>query len=519
MFTFNRDLGQDIINWLKNFKRTAIILVVIALVLVFILPDNNPDNVSTEETSLPTVEVQAVADLALGRLFTTVGTAQALSEARLQTESGGRVTAVYAEIGDTVQAGSILATLENNSERAALLQAEGSYEAAEAAAASSEIGTRDAELKLADAYRDLESTSNATYGVAQDILTNVIDVYYANPNTSYPTLRLATLSTTEFLSAERLKLQQTLPEWVSFNFSAKNQNEFYRHGEFVSTELNRLLNLVDIFRTAINDTKNRDRYTEVERAALNAELTGARAKLVTAESSMRQAVSTLKTAVQDLERAKISGANSGASLASAQLKQALGAYRAAQANFEKTIVRTPITGVVNALYLKAGDFVSPNTPAAIVANNNGLEVATAVNEEDARKLTIGDTVSIDKIATGTISAIAGAIDPTTGKVAVKIALDATSAISNGTTVAIDFSPEVEKTVTAMTIPLSAVKITGSGPVVFTVNENSTLQAMAVVLGPVTGSTVLITDGLTLETRIIVDARGLKEGQEVTTISK
>ena len=137
-----------------------------------------------------------------------------------------------------------------------------------------------------------------------------------------------------------------------------------------------------------------------------------------------------------------------------------------------------------------------------------------MSEEESAMLAVGDTVSVNGVKTGTITAIGGAIDPATGKVPVKISIDDISEISNGATVTITFSQSTEVVVEKVTIPLSAIKMTGSGPIAFEVFEGK-LQAIALTLGEISGDAVVVTKGLTLESMIVVDARGLKEGTEVT----
>ncbi len=513
--------GVSLLSIIKRHKKlSAFSAVLLAVVAFSITGSIEEDEQATTDIKNPSVEVQSIRDMSSGRTFTSVGTVESVSEARLQTESGGRVTAVYAKIGDIVNAGSILATLENASERASLLQAEGAYESAQAAAAQSNVGTREADIRLNDARLDIERVSNSVYGTVQDVLVSKIDPFYANPNSSYPSLRIATLSNTKFLSDERIAIQVALKDWDSFEFTITQTDSLYQHADFVKQQLEKLVNLVDIFRTAVNDDKNDSRYSDAERDSLNSDLALARTQLIGAQNSIEASKSELMNAVEAVERAQISSTGGITSSADAQLKQALGAYRSAQANYERTVVRTPISGVVNAFYLKAGEYVSPSAPAVIVANNNnGLEINTSVNQEDSVKIAVGDMVVIDKTATGTISAIAGAIDPTTGKVAVKISIDNTSEVKNGTAVSVKYTAKEVKQTTEISIPLSAIKMTGSGPVVFTVTESNQLKDLPVVLGPVSGSEVVIEEGVTLDTEIVVDARGLKAGTEVTVITK
>ncbi|PIW96770.1 hypothetical protein COZ82_03175, partial [Candidatus Kaiserbacteria bacterium CG_4_8_14_3_um_filter_38_9] len=68
------------------------------------------------------------------------------------------------------------------------------------------------------------------------------------------------------------------------------------------------------------------------------------------------------------------------------------------------------------------------------------------------------------------------------------------------------------------VPLSAVKLTRIGPVLFT-TASSTLVALPVVLGKVEGENVLISEGADLDTIIVTDARGLNDGQIVRVTTK
>ena len=172
--------------------------------------------------------------------------------------------------------------------------------------------------------------------------------------------------------------------------------------------------------------------------------------------------------------------------------------------------------MVNALYLNAGDFVAPGQPAGIIANNNGLQIKTFINEADSVGLNVGDIVTIEGGASGVITAKAAALDPTNGKVAVVVGVNPDSGLTNGATVKVTFAQLSVKTeVDKILVPLSALKITSSGTFVFTLGENNTLVAIAIEQGQLFGENVEIVSGLTKETRIVTDARGLKEGQIVT----
>jgi RND family efflux transporter MFP subunit len=513
----------NITNYLKGFAYqgltlakkhrliTTIVVFIVIIAVVALLKGVDRDQSVEESVELPTVTIESVRDLASAKTFSAVGTVEALSEARLQTESGGRVTGVYANIGDTVKAGTILISLENASERASLLQAEGSYEVAVASAQQSDSGVRSAEITFANAKDSAQSAARAAYTSVTDVVITSIDPFYSNPQSpTLPGVRVH--GNTSYLSSERIALQTILPQWQIAVTEAKDLEALLNNSE--ATVL-RTINLLDALIVITSEAETGDSLLGLSLADYSADLLAGRSQLNGELASLQAAESNLISAKENITRSTIGGTTSDVSLANAQIKIALGSLRAAQANFEKTVVRAPISGVINALYFKVGDYASPSTPAAIVANNNGLEISTAVNEEDAAHIAIGDIVTIEKTATGTISAIGGAIDPTTGKVAVKIAITDNGDVSNGSTISISFTAKAAISESEIRIPLSAIKITGSGPVVFTIDNEQELNAVPVTLGPVSGNDVVISSGVTLDSQIVVDARGLKAGQVVT----
>lgn len=484
--------------------------------LVFILVGGEAAPV--EETAVPTnVTVSAVRNLVRDDVFSAVGTVAAVSEARLQTERGGRVTAVTTEIGATVRAGQVIASIENASERAALLQAEGAYEAAVAGAEQGDSGTRDAASALANTKEAAVAVVRDAYTDSSSALITSIDQFFADPESTVPGLRIS--GNASVLNAERVAFQPLMIAWKASVDGATPDNVRAKLDE-AERNVVRTIAFVDSFAALTRDAQGNDSLAGQPVTSYAPALLAKSSELNGTLRSIQSARSALTSAEEAALRSQIAGSGGSVSLADAQVKIALGSLRAAQAAYEKTLVRSPITGVVNALYLKAGEYVSPSQPAAIVANNNGLEIVTNVNEAEASVLSVGAEVTIDAVATGTITAIGGAIDPTTGRVAVKVSVDDAAALSNGATVNLTFKKETATAASStISIPLSAIKMTGSGPVVFTVGDDKKLVAGAVTLGAISGERVVVERGLTNDTVIVVDARGLKEGQEVSVVTK
>jgi RND family efflux transporter MFP subunit len=478
-----------------HWKKVAIALSVIVIVLLITGKSSVP--VATETMQKPEVTVASVSELQKSNTFSVVGTVSAVSEAKLETEAGGRVTAVNVAIGDRVSAGSVLASIENSAESAQLLQAEGMYESALAGSSQSEASFDEAKVSVRNAYRDTFSTTDS-------IITSTIDDFFTkNPGLRKYGLRLTGVGlSSETIVDNRMAIDPMMELWskhVSTNFEGVTEDAMLAHAESTITAIS---NLAVVLATSVADRENEERYTDVEEASYTAELTSVRASLDSALATISQTRGSFEQARLTVEKGTVSQSN-------AQVKSALGTLRSAQANYEKTLVRTPISGVVNALYLKAGEYTSVGQPAALVANNGSLEVSTALGEDDLDTIKLGDTVTINDNATGTITKIAPAIDPLSGKLEVKISIDDALLLKNGSTVSVSFSRQAEVTIGApVIIPISALKLLPSGPITFSVNAEGKLDAQAVTIGEILGETVQILTGLTSESVIVRDARGL-----------
>jgi multidrug efflux pump subunit AcrA (membrane-fusion protein) len=484
------------------------ILVLLICVVIFMRLGGTKEGGDETTTAVPrSVMVATVRDLRTSGQFSVVGTVRAVSEAKLETEAAGRITQVTVGVGDTVSAGTILASIENRSEQAALLQAEGAYESALAASRGNEVTLDEAKVAAQNAYRE-------TFTRADTVVRIVIDQYYSNPEGAISGLRLSGTGNVQEFLAIRDDIGSQLRAWsesIRTQLGSTPEDELLNEAEATLITISDLAARIALI---LSDKKKNTFLTDVEREIQQAEIAGVR-------STLDSALASLSNARRSYEQAQIGGGNTQ-SQSSALLKSALGTLRSAQANYEKTVVRTPIRGVVNALYIRAGEYVQQGQPAAIVANNGSLEIATALGEKDIDGVNVGDTVIIGQGTTGTITRVAPAVDPVTGKSEVLISIDDTGALKNGSTVTVSFSRTSEGNEVAqdspMLIPLAALKFLAQGPVAFSVDENGTLVARPVVVGSVSGNAVLVTEGLDVDSRIVTDARGLTEGDLVTVMN-
>lgn len=463
-----------------------------------------------------TVRTATIASLIGGGSVSIIGTVEAVSEAAVESETSGRVTSVPVELGSQVRVGTILAQLENASERAAVLQAQGSYEAALAAAAQSNTSLASAEVSLKASYNEGLNTYRTSFATTEGIVRNTLDTVFSDPTGVNPGFRLDALGAAPELNQIRKDIEALLITWsqsVASNPDADESPELLLEAE---RTIQRIINFTQRISTIASVKQNDGKTvggTSIDTIRLN--FTTARNTLEESLQNIRSARTAIDTAINSLENAEIGGTGRNISAAEAQVKQALGALRAVEANLSKTIIRSPISGTVNALDVKVGDFVGQRTVVARVANNTALELTTFINDNERDRVAEGDEVLIGDVYMGVITHIAPAIDPLTKKIEVRIGTDATE-LTNGETVRISLKDtETDTTVSGdITIPISALKVETDRIVVFSVTPENTLVAHEVIEGPIVGDAIIIREGLTSEMSIVLDARGLNEGDTV-----
>lgn len=467
----------------------GIVLAILVIMFFSILRSGGGE----ESTDTPrAVSVEAVGSLSSGEGSATLfGSVRSITEAEVVAKTSGTVEAVYVRIGQNVGAGTILAAMDNDSEAAAVLSAEGAYEATLAARENAGAGTA---ATVVNTYESARTTLDAVLGTSLDPLFSGSSV---NRN-----FRLSGEANRNF--DER---------YASLLASQATWRLSVARGESLTPE-------AMIARVRENGQAARTLIADIATIAERTN-SGATDTEKTALRSGRATIDTLLASLREVENAYIADkGRTGVSVSDASVKQALGALRSAQAAFERTVIRSPIAGTVNFLPIRVGDYVAANTHAATVARNGALEITAFVSEEDRALLAVGDAVRIDDSADGTITSIAPALDPVSKQIEVRIAAQNTDGLVNGQSVRVTLmsEPKPQAPTGPLTLPLSSVKLSNGARVVFSLGEDMRLVAHPVEVGQVRGDRIEIISDLPLDLPIVRDARGLSEGQEVRIAS-
>lgn len=473
--------------WLQG----VIVVVLIAAIVGLVILLGSGTSAPEADTSR-TVTLRSVAELsgnASGESI--IGSVRSRSEAEILAEAGGTVKSVNTSVGASVGAGSVLAELDNASERATVLQAEGAYDAA--VAARTAVSPLDVGTSARNTYR-------SSFSSLDTIIETYIDVMFGNQSAFGPSVLLNhTLTDRNQISRDRTALDVTMIAWRGKLASAdsRDSESLLNEAETVARQAQ-----------ALSETLAR---------SANDPGSGATTDQLTALAEARSGIASVLATINAARATARSGSVTSTASVDASVKSALGTLRLAQAALERTIVRAPIAGTVNFLPIRTGDYVTNLMHVATVAQNGALEIVAFVSEEVRDGLEIGGKVVIEGSYPGTITSIAPALDPVTKQIEVHVSAESSTGLVNGQSVRVTL-PGTVSAPSASTgpvlLPLSAVKLSAGSRVVFTIGEDGKLKAVPVEIGEVRGERIEVLSPIASDLRIVEDARGLADGQQV-----
>lgn len=525
-------------------------LLLLLLVILYRIFSNASGAAANVAESPHLVKLATVSSLSSGDAsLTVVGIVSADSEATLHAEKGGQVIALYRHIGDFVGAGEVIAELEHGSEAASIETARGSVAAAQANLNKITGGARTEQKTIlqSNVSNSTDSLANgkvatvntllSAYQSVENAVTTVADSMISNPFTVSPQFNVTTSDSQIPIGIQnkRVSITDVLTRERARTSTLTSTDDLLAEITTTETDVRATLSLMDSIVKGLNNAIPTPSTPAASIAgyltnagSTRTQLTATLSALSGARESLNAKTAGVTVAQQNLTQGVTGGQAEDVAAAQASLDQARGGLASAQAAYEHSIVRAPISGSITMLTLKKGDFANAFAPVATVSNNAGLEVVAYVSDTDLRSIAVGTKVTLDNGATGAVTRLATAIDPSSKKAEVHIGVTKQGTLTNGQSTAVSFARENTTTQTdgsttvsasstqRIIIPLSAVKVGSDAISVFTLSASSTLIAHTVILGTLLGDRVVVESGITSDMAIVVDARGLREGAKVVT---
>jgi len=234
--------------------------------------------------------------------------------------------------------------------------------------------------------------------------------------------------------------------------------------------------------------------------------------LLTQDSIARQDVDTQAALVKQLEGAVITDR---------------AAEAAAKLNLDYTRITAPVAGRIGLRTVDPGNNVAANasTGIAVITQMNPIDVQFAVPQDrvpdiqaqlakgEALQVKALDRVRSAVLDTGVFSTLDNVVDTSTGTVRAKARF-----ANNGTPLFPNQFVNVQmvlRTVDALVVPVTAVRIGPNGNFVYVVNEDRTVSVRNVKRGDATVDVVAILDGLTAGEDVVTEGGDrLKDGARV-----
>lgn len=374
-------------------------------------------------------------------------------------EKGGRLTRIRVKVGDAVQAGQEIMTLDSADLAAQLAQARANVRSQEAKLEQLKAGTRQEDLAisqtrvenakngLTDAERnraniaakasiDLENlyasaqdTLTDAYSKTDDAIRNQVDALFLNDDSDRPTLSFAAFNNQAKVDAEAGRAQSTIElgnftkELSTIKGISSDQATLDAALAKATAHLSVFLAFADDLQDAVNSPNGLDATTL---AAYKTAVSTARNAIISASTSVnrqKQSIATQRSANQTAianAQASITSAQSALDQATrelalkqagssaqdiafqqSQLENARANVDFYQAQVDKTILRAPFTGTVTKITPTVGDIIAPNTPVISIIGSGKFLIESYVAEADIAKVKVGNTAQVTLDAYGT----------------------------------------------------------------------------------------------------------------------
>lgn len=494
-------------NFLKKYakkKRTWILLAFAILILFFVLkPANNSANVVMDTARLVDLKQTVLA----------TGQVTSSTDLDLSFNSSGIVKSLKVKTGDVVKKGDVLASIDQGSELAALTQARGALQAAQARYKKILTGSSSESINLAQVNLDQTKISEdvAVKNAYHNLLNSTPE---ALPESQDSTdFEAPTISGTYNGSKEGTIYMET---YLSTNGGSSFALKGLTEGNgIVATNIAQPLGNSGLYIKFPNTTETNVRNWVINipnKKAANY-LTNYNA-YQSALSHGDQAVSQ-KTAELALQKAQAQAPD--LDLARADITSAEGTLQAAQSKFEDTIIRAPADGTITNVDVKLGELSEVQKPVITLQDVSNLYIEAKINESSIANIKLGQKVTMTFDAFGSDKKFDGVvvhIDPSAvtndGIVNYKIKTSITNldpGIRSGMNA--DISVLTAEKPQVIVIPKAAIVSADGGMSVNIVTDKKHSKYTKV---PVTVG--LLGDGNLIEIKT-----GLTDGQDIAIISK
>lgn len=486
-------------------------------------------------TASQTVTVASVESNSIDRTLEATGTVHANDLVPVMPKAMGlQIVEVLVDEGDYVQAGQVLAVLDDSILQSQIDRAQSQVTSANSTVAQAEAGVQQAqstrqELEAAIAQAEAGILQAQAERQAAEAGVQQAQAAVEQARAGIGQAQAGVEQAQANLERSKARLDQAQREFDRYQNLADQGAISQQQRDFRQT---------DVF-TAEEDV----RVAEANLAAAYTQVTNAEAGVANAQAGVANARSQVENAASrelnaranvESARAKLNSQDANILASQANVDSARAGVEGNRASMaqietqlEQTIVRAPQSGTISKRMAQVGDVTSNAGKLFEMIRDSQLELHVQVPETQLPQVQPGDSVRITSDADakirvqGTVREISPTIDPQTRMATVKVDLPSEDALRPGMFLR---STITTNSVSGLTIPAAAVlPQPDGGAIVYKLAADNTVTAQPVQVGKVTGKStedlanakVEVTKGLELGDRIVVKGAGyLKDGDLV-----
>lgn len=349
------------------------------------------------------------------------GKVRAAKDVDLAFEKGGRVEAVYADVGEKVEMGKILVALEHGDISAQLAAAQANVKAQEAKLEELRRGTRPEEIQiqetkvenaktaLEDAKKNLIDKLQDAYTKSDDAIRNKADQIFSNPRSSNPQLVLLTSDSQLKTSLEsgRVSIESTLQSWQTLLAGLSVSSDFVSFVSGSNKNLNQIKSFLDKVALAVNGFAANSSFNQTTIDGWKSDISTARTNVNTAivnlsaaDEKLRTAESSLTLEEQELLLDKAGTPYEQIDAQEAEVEQAQANVKNYEAQLAKMLLKAPFGGTVIRQDAKIGEILSQNVSVVSLMSASRFQIEASVSEADIAKIAVGNKAKVTLDALG-----------------------------------------------------------------------------------------------------------------------
>ncbi len=339
-------------------------------------------------------------------------------------EKSGRISRIYVDVGKQVKTGQILAALENSELAAQVAEAEANTKVEEAKLRELRQGTRPEEIQvqetktaslkisLGTSKKNLIDKIQDAYTKSDDAVRNRVDQFFKDPTSANPqlTFLVSVPQTENSIKSGRITVESSLNAWKNNlgNLATESDLGFYLNESF--DKLNKLKNFLDVVSSAVNEAELKTDGSALLQSTVDTwkadvstgrtNVNSAISNLTAADEKLNQTEADLKLAESELALKKAGAVEEQIIAQEAMVQKSKANADYYRSQLSKTIVRSPIDGVVTKKDAEAGEIIAANTSVVSVISEHKFEIETNIPEADVSKILAGAETQITLDAYG-----------------------------------------------------------------------------------------------------------------------